>query len=191
MQKFVKVFGYIIIFTLCAAFIIRCIMVADKSVFSKLTVTDEMIAAYTEDSAVGFVKTVDIAAELSDDGYFSAYAFYYTPSASQAQLTVRWNDSVYEYTAMEFGTEFEFELLNETTGESYPCQTVDAKEKTIYNFRKLMADGVVFGPDDEIVIVMKLRDGFTSRQVICYAEQPLEDYKLSKADKSFLLGDAN
>ncbi len=188
MKKFVKIFAYVIIFTLCAAFIIRCIMVADKSVFSKLTVTDEMIAVYTEEDSVGFVKTVEIAAEMSEEGYFCAYSFYYIPSASQAQITVRWNDSVYDYTAMTPGTEFEFELFNETTGETYPCRVTDAKEKTIYNFRKLMADGVEFGPDDEIVIIMKLRDGYTGKQVVCYAEQPMDYYKLSKGEKEVLLG---
>jgi len=185
MQKFLKIFAYVIIFTLCGAFIIRCIMVADKSVFSGLTVTEEMAAAYTEET-VGFVKTVDIAAEMSKEGYFSAYAFYYIPSVNQAQITVRWNDSVYGYTDMPEGHEFEFELLNETTGESYPLKVTEKKEKTIYNFRKLMAENVSFGPDDEIVIVMKLRDGFTGRQVVCYAEQPMEDYKLSKNDKKLL-----
>ena len=188
MQKFVKIFGYIIVFTLCAAFIIRCIMVADKSTFSKLTVTDEIIAAYTEDAGKDFVKTVDISAEISEDGYFCAYGFYYVPAAAEAQLAVRWNDSIYGYTDIEPGTEFVFELVNETTGVSYPCRAVDSKEKTIYNFRMLIADGVEFGPDDEIVIVMNLRDGFTSRQVICYAEQPMEDHKLSGSEKKLLSG---
>jgi hypothetical protein len=190
MQKFVKIFGYIILFTLCSAFIIRCIMVSDKSTFSKLTVTDEMIAAYTDEESMDFVKTVDIASEISPDGYFCSYSFFYVPAASQAQVTVRWNNSIYGYTDMAEGTEFEFELLNKTTGVSVPCVSVDAKRKTIYNFRKLTADGVTFGPDDEIVIVMKLRDGFTSEQVICYAEQPMEDYKLSKSETKLLLGES-
>jgi len=188
MKKFVKIFAYVILFTLCAAFIIRCIMVADKSTFSKLTVTEEMVAAYSGESAE-FVKTVDISDEIAADGYFCAYGFYYVPSAGQAQLAVRWNDSVYKYTEIPFGTEFEFELLNETTGVSYPAETVDAKEKTIYNFRKLIVNGVEFGPDDEIVIVMNLRDGFTSRQVICYAEQSMEEYKLSAKEEALLLGE--
>lgn len=188
MQKFVKIFGYIILFTLCAAFIIRCVMVADKSTLSELTVTGEMAAVYTEAESGDFVKTVDIASEIAPDGYFTSYSFYYIPSASQAQVTVRWNNSVYEYTQMEEGTEYEFELLNETTGVSYPCVVVEMEEKYFYNFRKLVANGVEFGADDEIVIVMKLRDGFTSEQVICYAEQPMEAYKLSKNEKALLSG---
>jgi len=189
MKKFVKIFAYIIIFTLCGAFILRCFLVADKSLFSKLSVTEEMKAAYTEEGAGDFVKTVDISAEISEDGYFCAYGFYYIPSVNQAQLAVRWNDSVYGYTDMEEGTEFSFLLLNETTGESYPCEAVDAKEKYMYNFRKLVAKDVSFGPDDQIVAVMLLRDGFTSKQVICYAEQPLEDHKLSSGEKKLLSGE--
>jgi len=187
MKKFVKIFAYVIIFTLCASFIIRCIMVADKSPFAKPVMTDEMIAAYTEED-VGFIQTVDVAPEMSESGYFCAYGFYYVPTVGQAQLAVRWNDSAYKYTDVTPGTEFAFELVNETTGERYPCRAVEEKERTLYNFRRLIADGAVFGPDDEIAVVMSIRDGYTDRQIVCYAEQPMEEYELSGKEKAALLG---
>lgn len=189
MEKFVKTFATVIILVICATFIIRCFMVSDKSTFSDLSVTDNMTSVYTADGADSFVKTVDVVREIADDGYFSAYGFYYIPSAGQVQVGVRWNDSVYGYTDMPEGTEFEFELLNETTGISYPAQTVDAAEKTIYNYRKLIIDGAEIGENDQITVVMKLRDGFTSTQVIRYAEQVMEDYKLSGKEKKLLSGE--
>lgn len=190
MEKFVKTFATVILFVVCAIFIIRCFMVSDKSTFSGLAVTDGMTAAYTANGAEDFVKTVDVVREIADDGYFSAYGFYYIPSAEQVQVGVRWNDSVYGYTDMPEGTEFEFELLNETTGVSYPAKTVDTKEKTIYNYRKLIIDGAAIGENDQITVVMKLRDGFTSTQVVRYAEQVLENYKLSGKEKKLLSGEA-
>lgn len=189
MEKFVKTFATVIILVICATFIIRCFMVSDKSTFSDLSVTDNMTSAYTANGADSFVKTVDVVREIADDGYFSAYGFYYIPSAGQVQVGVRWNDSVYGYTDMPEGTEFEFELLNETTGISYPAQTVDAEEKTIYNYRKLIIDGAEIGENDQVTVVMKLRDGFTSTQVIRYAEQVMEDYKLSGKEKKLLSGE--
>ena len=138
MEKFVKTFASVIIFSICAVFIIRCIMVADKSTFSGLTVTDGMTAVYTEDGAADFVNTVEVVREIADDGYFSAYGFYYIPSAGQAQVGVRWNDSVYGYTDMAEGTEFEFELLNETTGISYPAKSLLCGRQRIW---LLSADG--------------------------------------------------
>lgn len=186
MEKFVKIFGTVIIIVLCSTFIIRCFMVADKSALSELFITDAMTAAYAEESADDFIKTVKVAREIADDGYFSAYAFYYVPETGQAQVSVRWNDSVYGYTDMPEGTEFEFELLNETTGETVAAQSVDMEKKSFYNYRKLVADGVEIGEQDQITVVMKLRDGFTSTQVVRYAEQELESYKLSGKEKKLL-----
>ena len=190
MEKFVKTFASVIIFSICAVFIIRCIMVADKSTFSDLTVTDGMTAVYTEDGAADFVNTVEVVREIADDGYFSAYGFYYIPSAGQVQVGVRWNDSVYGYTDMAEGTEFEFELLNETTGISYPAKTVESEKKTIYNYRKLIIDGAEIGETDQVSVVMKLRDGFTSTQVVRFAEQVWENYKLSGKEKKLLAGES-
>jgi len=186
----VKTFASVIIFSICAVFIIRCIMVADKSTFSDLTVTDGMTAVYTEDGAADFVNTVEVVREIADDGYFSAYGFYYIPSAGQVQVGVRWNDSVYGYTDMAEGTEFEFELLNETTGISYPAKTVESEKKTIYNYRKLIIDGAEIGETDQVSVVMKLRDGFTSTQVVRFAEQVWENYKLSGKEKKLLAGES-
>ena len=147
-------------------------------------------SAITAEDTDDFVKTVDVVREIADDGYFSAYGFYYIPSAGQVQVGVRWNDSVYGYTDMPEGTEFAFELLNETTGISYPASTVDAEEKTIYNYRKLIVDGAEIGENDQVTVVMKLRDGFTSTQVVRFAEQELEEYKLSGKEKKLLTGEA-
>ncbi len=189
MQKFVKVFGMTIILILCAVFILRCILVADKSTFSDLALTPALSAAYTDENAADFVKTVKVAREIADDGYFSAYALYYIPAAGEIQVSVRWNDSVYGYTDMPEDTEFSFELLNETTGISYPASAISEKEMAMYNYRKLVVDGVpLLGENDQLTVVMNLRDGFTSKQVVRFSEQPYSDYRLSGKEKKQLSG---
>lgn len=176
MEKFIKNFAAAIVLIICAMFIVRCFMVADKSTFSKPAETDLMKQAYADGEAVTY--TADIKKEISDDGYFSAYGFYYTPESGEVQLAVRWNDSVYEYTGMEDGHEFSFYLLNETTGAKYPASAAESKEKNIYNFRRLIAEGVSLGETDALTVVMELRDGFESIHPIKYAEQEMEEYKV-------------
>ncbi|MBQ4353633.1 MAG: hypothetical protein IJC71_01935 [Clostridia bacterium] len=177
MEKFVKNFATAIVLIICAMFVIRCFMVADKSTFSKPAETDLMKQAYADGASVTY--TVDIQKEISDDGYFSAYGFYYTPESGEVQLAVRWNDSVYEYTDMAEGHEFSFYLLNETTGVKIPMTAVEAKDKNIYNFRRLTASGVSLGDTEAMVVVMQLRDGFESTHPIKYAEQKMKEVKVS------------
>ena len=96
MEKFVKNFATFILLAVCGIFVIRCFMVADKSAFAKPAATDLLKSAYSDGESVTY--SVKMHKEISEDGYFSAYGFYYTPEVGEVQLAVRWNDSVYEYT---------------------------------------------------------------------------------------------
>lgn len=175
MEKLVKTLGAVIVASLCIMFLIRCAVAADKSMFSSPILTDNWSEAYADGDTLTY--TVDISAEMSEDGYFSAYAFYYNTESGEAQLAVRWNDSVYGYTDMEEGHEFEFFIRNDTTGEEFPAVSVDSGEKWMYNYRRLIIEGVNAGELDQVSVVMKLRDGFESTQVLKYDEQEFEVYK--------------
>ena len=163
----------------------RCCMVSDKSRYSDPAPTDALISAYSDGESE--IYTVKVAAELADDGYFCAYGFYYNPESGQVQVAVRWNDSVYEYTDMEEGYEYTFYLLNETTEEKYPCTATESDKASMYNYRRLTADGVRLESDEKLTIVMELRDGNESSQVIKHAEQPFKTYKLPKKLSSELI----
>ncbi len=184
MVKFIKRLATAIVLIICGMFVLRCCLVADKSVFDELYATDALTSAYA-DGAMD-VQTVPVEKEIADDGYFSAYAFYFIPETGDVQITVRWNDSVYEYTSMDAGHEYTFHLLNETTGETFPLTSLDAKKRWMYSYRKLSVTGVSLGETDTLTVVMELRDGFESKQVVRYGEQPLEEYKLSGGDKKAL-----
>lgn len=179
MGKVIKTTGTLIILLLCGMFVLRCAIAADKSMFSKPIATDPLRDAYADGESLTY--TVDISAELANDGYFSAYGFYYNTESGEAQFAVRWNDSVYDYTDMEVGHEFSFFLRNETTGEEFPAQCVDSGEKWMYSYRRLISEGVSVGENDQLSAVMVLRDGFESVQVIKYDEQPFEEYKLKSS----------
>ena len=175
MKKTVKILATAIVLIVCAMFVLRCCMAADKSKFSSLDATDELKAAYSDGASETY--TVKMSREMSEDGYFSAYAFYFNRECSEVQLAVRWNDSAYGYTGMEAGHEFAFYIYNETTGEKYPAEAVGEYSFSMYNYRKLVAHGVSLEDNEQLVAVMELRDGYESRQVIKYAEQPLREYK--------------
>ncbi len=174
--KIIKITSAALVLLICVMFILRCCMAGDKSVFADICATEALRSAYVDGESNTF--TVEISAEIADDGYFSAYAFYYNDESGEAQLAVRWNDSVYGYTDIPEGYEFTVKLRNETTGEEYLGTTVDAEERLMYNYRKIIVSGCKFGEGDQISAVMPLRDEFESVQVLKYAEQPFEEYKI-------------
>jgi len=177
MEKFVKYTATAILFIVCAMFVFRCCMVADKSTFDELAVTPGLTAALADgESDIYSVPRVE--REISESGYFCAYAYYWIPEAGEIQCTVRWNDSAYEYTGMTEGTEYVFHLLNETTGETFPCTVLDSAKKGIYNFRKLAASNASVTDTERLTVVMELRDGYTDTQIIKFAEQPMSKYKV-------------
>ena len=185
MGKIISRVATAIILAICALFVARCIIMADKSTFSKPIATDELREAYADGDLQ--LLTAETYRENSVEGYFSAYGFYYEPTSGEVQFAVRWNDSAYEYTGMSPLVDFTFHLGNNTTGETFPAVSVDTDKKFMYNYRKMIADGVVVGENDEIEVVMELRDGYESTQVIKYAEQPFEEYKISGKLKKQIL----
>ena len=179
MGKVIKNVALAFVFLVCALFILRCCLAADKSKFSAPQATDALRQAWADGDSE--LLTCRVEAELAEDGYFAAYGFFWNPESGEVQLAVRWNNSVYRYTDMPEGHEFSFILRDETTGESWPGRTVASDKLSIYNYRKLIFDGVNVGEGDLLTAIMELRDGFESRQVLKYEEQPMTAVKLKKA----------
>lgn len=179
MGKVIRYAATAFVFIVCGLFILRCCMAADKSKFSALTATDALRSAWADGESE--VLTCRVEAELAEDGYFSAYGFFWNPESGEMQFAVRWNNSVYRYTDMPEGHEYVFEVRNETTGETWPARAIAADSMSVYNYRKMTAEGVTIGEGDLVSVVMLLRDGFESRQVLKHAEQPLGPAKIKKA----------
>ncbi len=174
--KVVRITATVFVFVIIGLFIIRCWMAADKSRFSDLVPTDALRSAWADGDSE--ILTVKVESELAKDGYFAAYGFYYNPESGEVQFAVRWNRSVYRYTDMPEGHEFSFSLLNETTGEVWPAETAESGSMSIYQYRRMRAEGVSVGDGEQLTVVMELRDGFDSRQVLKYAEQPFETVRV-------------
>lgn len=178
MGKIIGRIATVIILILCGMIIWRCCLVSDKSKFSTPAATEALKAAYADGESE--ILTVDVAAELADDGYFCAYGFYYNPESGEVQVAVRWNNSVYDYTYTEVGHEYSFYLMNETTEEKYPTVVIGSDKANMYNYRHLSAKGVKLQNNEKLIIVMDLPDDYESSQILKHAEQPFETYKLPK-----------
>ncbi len=172
--RIVRIAATTVVFVVIGLFVIRCCMVADKSRFSSLMPTDAVKNAFADGESV--LYTVKVESEMAEDGYFAAYGFYYNPESGEVQFAVRWNRSVYRYTDMPEDHEFSFYLLNETTGQICPAVSAGSERMSMYQYRKMLAEGVELAEDEQLTAVMVLRDGFESRQVLKYAEQKWTEY---------------
>lgn len=178
-KKIIKNTLTALLLVIVGLFILRCCMLSDRSVFSKPIATDALRSSFADGDGVIY-KHVQTA-EISDDGYLSAYKMYYDPESGEVQLAVRWNDSIYRYTSADEGCEFEFVLVNDTSGEEYPCTAVDAKKRAFYNYRRLVAEGAALSADDQVSVKMIISSSLESRQVIKYDGQKFEEYKLPRS----------
>lgn len=175
MKKAVTIFAAVLVFLFIGLFVFRCCMSSDRSVFSKPVMTDALSSAFADGESV--IYTHRQTSEISPDGYFSAYKMYYNPESREVQFAVRWNDSVYDYTDSPEGMEFSFSIINETTGEEYPCEVIESKKVAFYNYRRLIAENVSLESNEQLTAIMKINDSYESRMVIKYDGQPFKEYK--------------
>lgn len=174
MKKAISITAEVLVFVLVGLFILRCCMVADTSVFSKPKMTDALREAYADGVSTVFIHTQ--TSELSTDGYFKAFNMFYNAESGELQLAVRWNDSTYEKTGAEKGTEFAFYVTNDTTGEKYDCTAIESDKRAMYNYRRIVAEGVALASDEQLTAVMTYGDGGESSQVVKYDGQPFKEY---------------
>ncbi len=202
---------------ICLMFIWRVIFAENKSTLSKLSPTDTLCAAYAENGNIELL-THDVVDEISDNGYFSAYAFVYSPETSELQVTVRYNNS----TVNALG-DVEFRLftvdsssgkdatnvsggdagVDENGGRTYQGHpagddvfpTVAEKTKKLfYNYERLVFDGIEIGENTNVIITIckagaaKNDQTYEAAVTAHFAEQPMKNYKLSNSEKALLEG---
>ena len=172
MKKFVKIFATVIVFLIIGLFVFRCCMVADHSYGRTPYPTDALKAAFSDGDSE--IKKPEASAEISEGGLFSAYNMFYNPESGEVQVTVRWNNSTYEKTGDAEGDDYDFVLVNRTTGEEYPCTAFESKHRSIYNYRRLTAKAVISDGDGIVIEMVKSGDA----QLLKHAEQPLREYKI-------------
>ncbi len=182
--KWIVVF---IIFFLNALIIFRCCFAAERFTLSRITPTEALTAAYRADPSLT-MWTHDPIREISEDGDMTVYAIVYIPSIRELQLTVRYNDSVTSYNSLPEDTVFTFALRDSDSGGVTPASVADAEKKLMYNYRRLVFDGVDFTDTNILTLVMLAGDEEISADIVHHADQNvvLEPYKLSGAEKKLL-----
>ena len=140
------------------------IFLTGETEFSKTFFWNETaVNEYTENKdnfSVFYYKRKD---NLSNDGKFSASNVYYAPSIGQFQITIRYNNSTLEALAREYSLEkipsgevFVY-TLSDNLGNTYTEYTTASDKKNMYNYRKVIFDGI-----DMNATKTETKDGKTS-----------------------------
>ena len=187
-KKIISTTATIIVLLLCALIILRCCVSADRSVMTDIVPGEALSQAYAA-SALTAITTEDVAAEISDDGYYSVYGFVYFPEINQVQITVRYNRSLYGYTNVPEGTEFSYTLGDKDGNNRVAPTSVDIYEKGIYRYRRLVFDNVTVSEDAGLYCFMQINEEYESINTVHHPLQPLTERKLTKDEIRLLKGE--
>lgn len=184
-----KIFVSAIVFILCGLFILRCCVAADEGVLSTLTITDMLREAYAADPNMEML-THDTPFEISEDGYMTAYALVIIPKAEQVQITVRYNDSIFSYNNLPEDAPFTYTLTDSESGAVIAAVPAEQAEKWMYNYRRLVFDGVPFTEESNLTVAIWCGEEKITEELIHHADQNVvnESYTLSRKEKAALAG---
>ncbi len=176
-----------ILFILCGLFIFRCCMASDQSTLKELTVTEPLKAAYAADPQMEMI-THKPPFEISEDGYMTAYALVMIPSIEQTQITVRYNDSIFSYNDLPADAALTFTLTDSVTGETISPSVTKSAKKWMYNYRRLVFDGVSLTEKNNLTVTILCGEEKITEMMIHHADQNIvnEPYRLSRAEKRAL-----
>lgn len=156
-MKLAKICKYTVIAILLIfiAFIaIRIFMTSDRGTLDEIYPTKAAVSAYEKSGEDAFL-TAKIPHDISEDGYFIAYAPVYCKSEGEYQITVRYNDSLSEnYLTGSDPEKYYFELRDGDGNTLSKASVVDEKELYFYNHFRLAFEGVEIGEDSEIYIFL-------------------------------------
>lgn len=167
-------------------FILRCCVAADQSHLDTIIPTDALRAAYTDGTVE--ILTHEVVAEISSDGYMSCYAFTWSPEAREVQITVRYNNSVFEYNNLPTDSVLSFTLIDSATEKEYTPSYIEEDHFWMYNYRRLVFSDIDVSEASDLVVYMLCGEAQISSDTIHYADQNVvnEPYKLSRAEKKSL-----
>lgn len=174
-----------------AALLIRIFMLTDSRTLSDIYPTDSAVSSYAANGDSAFL-THDTADEISDDGYFGAYAMCYDEKSDEMQITARYNDSLHEKYLMGSDPEkFVWELRDGDGNTISRGRVLDTAEKYQYNYVRLAFGGVEIGEDTQIYMFLiceecEYPDDDTEGFAVHRPNQDFKTYKLSGDEKKAL-----
>lgn len=208
MTKWIKRIIKIIVIVLCLLMVWRVLILEDDRIFSDLVPTSDTAVLYKADGSLA-VMTNDIVHEMSVGGYFSAYGFYYIPEAKELQITVRYNNNsvdalgdicFFAYTVDTSGEPVTGDTAAVRLHEGYPIgeilepEVYGREEKLLYGYEKLIFRGVTIDENTNVIISLCTDNNSDNEKAVIaahFAEQPMEEYKLSKSEKKAFTEFAN
>ena len=210
MGKWIKRIIKAIVIILCLLIVWRVWLLEDDSILGDFIPTQAAAEIYKADGDIT-VMTNDVVHEMSESGYFSVFGVYYIPDTKELQVTVRCNQNsvgplgdirFFAYTVDTSGEPVE--VVTDENGaasegvrlhEGYPIKEVFTpenhghEERLFYSYDKLVFSGVEIGENINLIISLCTGDSIDSEVAVIaahFAEQPLEEYKLSKGEREAL-----
>lgn len=167
-------------------FILRCCVAADQSHLDTIIPTDALRTAYADGSIE--ILTHEVVAEISENGYMSCYAFTWSPEAREVQITIRYNNSVFEYNDIPADGTLTFTLTDSVTETEYTPSYIEEDSFWMYNYRRLVFSDVDVSETSDLVVHMYYGSAEITSDTIHYADQNVvnEPYKLSGKEKKSL-----
>lgn len=187
MKKIIKYTFYIFLALFVVMILARIFLMKSSSIMSEITPTDNAKAAYTQN---GEILTHEITAEISNEGLTRVYSFVWIPKAGEVQLTVKYNQSLFERAKLDSADDISFMLYDtETQNKFYPTLREDVSEG-IYGYARLVFEGVSFSENADLELVTSNKDRTEDYSVfkVRRADQVFEGYELSDEEKTKLGG---
>ncbi len=141
--KFIFVFLIITVYTLLLG---RMYLARYTGSMARYAWTNNALETYEQTSNLTLM-TQDLSKTIDDNGYFSISNYVFIPEINEVQFTLRYNDSTVDtlenfYTDVsEIGETFVF-TLTDNYGNVYDTYKYISKSNFIYNFRRLVFEGV-------------------------------------------------
>ena len=186
--RIAKIIVISILYILIGLFIFRCCFASNQSTLNDVLPTDALTAA-SADGVIPEMLTHDIVTEISQDGKIACYAFVYVPEIREVQVTIRYNDSIYEKESLAADTLFTFGLTDSDTKAEVTGAILGTKKIWMYTYHRLVFRNVRITDTNDLLLQMYAGDKAVAVDVIHYKDQNvvLEPYNLSGSEKKSLL----
>ena len=133
---------------------IRIFMTSDRGTLDEIYPTEAAVSAYEISGEDAFL-TAKLPHDMSEDGYFIAYAPVYCKAEKEFQITVRYNDSLSEnYLPGSDPEKYYFELRDKDGNTLSKATVADEKELYFYNHFRLAFENVEINDESEIYIFL-------------------------------------
>ncbi len=175
-----------VFFGICALvlilMLIRIFLMSDNKALTDIYPTENARLAYGDGSEF---LSHGVYEDIADDGYYSANGIIWCPETGELQITGRYNDSLFTYFDCADTVEFTWKLEDKTNEKTYEGKVVDSAEKYIYNYRKIIFEGVEISDESELYLFLCYEDKYpvedkTKGLLIHIPGEDFKTYKLSK-----------